>query len=111
MKTETAPSQPRAQKRASRITFIGTLLPALLLLLTSQPSYAGSATWAQNASYSWDEAADWTPQTVPDGPSDTATFATSAQTFVYLSDGDTIDVNGITFDPGASAFAHAVSPP
>ena len=85
------------------------LTAALLTTLCVISSRAGSATWAQNASYAWDDAADWTPQTVPDGPSDTATFATSAQTFVYLSDGDTIEVNGITFDPNANAFTIAVS--
>jgi hypothetical protein len=93
-----------ALSRALPATFIAALLPAFLLLLATQPGHAGSATWAENASYAYDDAANWTPQTVPNGPADTATFATSVQTFVYLSDGDTIELNGITFNPGADAF-------
>ena len=108
MKTELTTSRPGAVSRALRTTFTA-LLPAFLLLFTTQPGHAGSATWAENASVYYDEAANWTPQTVPDGRSDTASFATSVQTFVYLGDGDTIGLNGITFNPGADAFTIAVS--
>src|SRR5439155_16275992 len=45
---------------------------------------------------------------VPNGPSDTATFALSNTTGVSLS-ADT-EVNGIVFNPGASAFTIATSP-
>src|SRR5205814_4666816 len=46
---------------------------------------------------------------IPDGPSDTATFASSSITNVYLSGG--IEVNAIIFSAGASAFTVNVNPP
>ena len=49
-----------------------TLL-ALFLILTSQSATAGSATWNLNpTSNDWNTAANWTPMTVPNGPSDEA---------------------------------------
>src|SRR5205807_1881086 len=56
----------------------------------------------------WNTATNWMPNTVPNGPSDTATFALSNTTGVSLS-ADT-EVNGIVFNPGASAFTIATSP-
>ena len=40
--------------------------------------HAGSATWSANPiNGNWNTAANWMPNTVPNGPADTATFATS----------------------------------
>ena len=65
--------------------------------------YAGSATWNPNpTSGDWHTAVNWTPATVPNGPADTATFATSAVTDLSTSAG--VEVDGITFNPGADAF-------
>jgi len=81
----------------------------LLLLSTASSSFAGSATWqASPATGDWNTATNWMPNTVPNGPSDTATFALSNTTGVSLS-ADT-EVNGIVFNPGASAFTIATSP-
>lgn len=81
---------------------VGLPLP-FVLLLNTQTSFAGSATWKTTpASEDWNTAANWRPMTVPNGPADTATFATSNMTQVALS--ATIDVDGIVFDAGASAF-------
>src|SRR5207249_11292203 len=44
------------------------------------------------------------PRTVPSGPGDTATFASSNITAVDLAQFGDIEVNGIVFKPGASAF-------
>ncbi len=78
-------------------------LPALLLLLTLQPSRAGSAGWKANpANGDWNTATNWMPATVPNGPSDTATFATSSQTTVSLS--ANTEVNTLFYRPGANAF-------
>src|SRR5215813_9479155 len=59
---------------------------ALFLILTSSfilDLQAGSATWNLNpTSDDWNTAANWTPATVPNQPSDTASFATSDQTNV-----------------------------
>ena len=48
--------------------------------------YAGSATWNLNPpSGEWNTAANWTPATVPDGPSDVATLGLSNQTSVVIN--------------------------
>src|SRR5438477_2698053 len=44
---------------------------------------------------------NWTPETVPNGPDDVATFATSGITSIFLSE---IEVSEIVFNPGASSF-------
>jgi autotransporter-associated beta strand protein len=76
-----------------------------LLLATASSSFAGSATWKKiPASNDWQTAANWTPRTVPSGPDDTATFASSNQTTVDLAQFGEIEVNSIVFKPGASAF-------
>src|SRR6266550_5934954 len=74
-----------------------------LVLLTASSTFAGSATWKVSPTTDdWNTAANWTPRTVPNGPLDTATFASSRQTGVFFAS-DT-EVNGIVFKPGASAF-------
>ncbi len=81
----------------------------LLLLSIASSTYAGSATWkASPATGDWNTATNWMPQTIPNGPSDTATFAMSNTTSVFLS--ADIQVNGIAFNSGASAFSYAVGP-
>jgi len=78
-----------------------------LLLATANSSFAGSATWsARPATGNWSTASNWTPATVPNGPNDTATFATSNIRFV-APEGAT-QVNGIVFNPGASQFTIAL---
>ena len=81
-----------------------TLLLIGILILTSQLSRAGSATWNLNpATGDWNTAANWTPTTVPNGPSDVATFAASNAPGVTLSAAST-EVAEIVFNPGDSAF-------
>ena len=64
--------------------------------------YAGSATWNLNAtSGEWNTAANWTPATVPDGPSDLATFGLSNKTSVVLN--ANVELDQIVFDAGASS--------
>ncbi len=75
----------------------------LLLLWTRSSAFAGSATWKKNPiSGDWNTAANWTPATIPNGPSDTATFQSSNETDVSLS--DYTEVDGIVFGVGANAF-------
>jgi autotransporter-associated beta strand protein len=79
-----------------------------LLVLTSQFSLAGSATWDLNpTSNDWSTALNWTPDTVPNGPSDTATFDVSNTTSISLA--SNTEVNGITFDSAASPFTITVN--
>src|SRR6266536_42511 len=79
------------------------------ILLVPKPARADSATWNLNpTSGDWDTAANWTPMTVPNGPTDTATFEISSQTSV--SNSTTTQVNGMIFEPSASAFTITFGP-
>ena len=81
----------------------------LLTFALAASALADSATWKMNpSSGDWNTAANWTPNTVPNGPSDIATFATSSVTNVVLSSG--VEVNGIVFAAGASVFTITVGP-
>jgi autotransporter-associated beta strand protein len=65
--------------------------------------YADSAIWSMSPiSNDWNTAANWTPNTVPNGPDDVATFGLSHHTGVFVST-DT-EVNEVIFNAGASPF-------
>ena len=65
--------------------------------------YADSASWsASPISNDWNTAANWMPNTVPNGPDDVATFGLSHHTGVFVST-DT-EVNEVIFNAGASPF-------
>src|SRR6478672_8980316 len=84
-----------------RPTHIIGIFGALILLLCIQDSHAGSPTWDLNpGSGDWNTAANWTPITVPNGSSDTATFDLSNTTNVSIS--ANTEVNGITFTAAAT---------
>src|SRR4051794_38083344 len=73
------------------------------LLACGQPVQAGSATWDQNpSSGDWNTAINWTPTTVPNAPSDVATFSTSNLTAISLS--ASVEVNTIAFAQQASSY-------
>jgi autotransporter-associated beta strand protein len=78
----------------------------IFLILTSAfilDAHAASATWSANPIGSdWNTAANWTPNTVPNGPNDVATFEASNQTDVTIS--TFTEVNELVFSPGASGF-------
>jgi hypothetical protein len=85
------------------------LLMAAILLLGTQISQAGSATWnATPGSGDWNTTTNWTPANVPNAATDTATFALSNTTGVSLS-ADT-EVDGIVFEAGAIPFTITASP-
>ena len=66
--------------------------------------FADSATWSMNpTSGDWNTATNWTPNTVPNGPDDVATFGLSHQTNVFVS-GFALELNELTFSPGARPF-------
>jgi autotransporter-associated beta strand protein len=91
------------------VPFVAGLLPAFVLIFSVQTGRAESATWKQNpTSGDWNTAANWTPSTVPNGPSDIAMFASSNFHNVSLS--ANTEVNVILFSPGASAFTITVTP-
>ncbi len=63
------------------------LLGLANLLFTTQMVFGGSATWDLNpANNDWATAANWTPETVPYGVSDVATFGSSSVTEIAVGD-------------------------
>jgi len=96
--------------RSLERTFLSLAAASLALLFsTASSTFAGSATWKQSpASGDWFTATNWKQRTIPNGPGDTATFASSNQTSIDIVF-DT-EVNGIVFKPGASAFTIATNP-
>lgn len=83
------------------------LLSIALVLCIAAKAPAGSATWNLDpASGNWNTATNWTPATVPNGPSDITTFDISNTTSIALS--ANVEVNGIVYNPGASAFTTSV---
>src|SRR5438874_13790509 len=65
--------------------------------------YADSATWNLHPiSNDWNTAENWTPNTVPNGPDDVATFGLSHHTGVFVS--TDMEVNEVIFNAGASPF-------
>jgi autotransporter-associated beta strand protein len=104
-----APQSPnsRVSCRICRPAFALVLLVVSLLMLAPASGRAGSATWNLNpTSGLWDTAANWTPATVPNAPSDTATFDVSSITSVFSGPRE---INGITFNSGASAFTITIN--
>jgi autotransporter-associated beta strand protein len=72
-----------------------------LMFLLPAGAYAVSAQWDLDPiSGDWNTAANWTPNGVPNGPADTATFALSNTTDVSIS--ANTEVNGITFTSAAT---------
>jgi hypothetical protein len=103
MKTSITNCNLRAFARFTKSAFNAALLSAVLWLFPLEQSHAGSASWqAAPTRGDWNTAANWTPNTVPNSPSDTATFGSSNITNVSTS--ALIQLDGIVFNPGASAF-------
>ena len=93
--------------RLRQLSVVCILSPALLFGIISVK--AGSATWSTNpVSSEWNLAANWMPNTVPNGPGDTATFGSSNT--VDLSLTGSIETNRIVFNSGASAFTVSSDP-
>src|SRR5436190_8448532 len=90
--------------------FIAGILLAFILMLSIQTSLAGSATWNLDpTSGDWNTATNWTPATVPNGPTDMATFDLSNLTAISVEQ-TIITLDSIVFNPGASAFTITVGP-
>src|SRR4051794_3515922 len=70
-----------------------------------------SATWDSSpVSNDWNTALNWSPDSVPNGPSDVASFFTSSVPGISLS--ADVQLAGMTFNSGASAFTisnHTIS--
>ncbi len=107
MNSQPITSESGALARFLKATFTAGLLAASVLFLSGHTSQAGSATWKSTpATADWNTATNWSPATIPNGTSDTATFASSNTTGVSLS-AETV-VDSILFNSGASAFTVTV---
>ena len=84
------------------------LLALVFTVIFAGSLFAGSAQWDIFGTGDWNTATNWTPATVPNGPADTATFDLSGTTSVSLS--ANTEVNGIIFNPTASAYTITASP-
>jgi autotransporter-associated beta strand protein len=82
------------------------LSSVMCLLLGDARLYADSAIWDLNPiTGQWATPTNWTPDTVPNGPLDIATFGISNVTSVSVPAGfPGIEVNSMVFTPGASAY-------
>ena len=90
------------------IAAVKSLLSCAIVLALSLGAlnavYADSATWNLHpASGDWNTAVNWTPATVPNGPTDVATFAGSSITSLRFS-AAMIEVAEMVFNPGANNF-------
>src|SRR5689334_4578113 len=81
----------------------------ILSLVIASSALAGSATWNLNpASNDWNSAINWTPNTVPDGVDDVATFGMSNQTSVVLN--ESVHLDQIDFDASGSSYTFTCVP-
>src|SRR4029077_10674858 len=81
--------------------FIAALIGSSLMLLLSAIARAGSATWDLHpGSGDWNTAGNWTPPTVPNASTDTATFGLSNTPNVSIS--ANTEVNDIAFTSAAT---------
>ncbi len=82
-------------------------IAAAVLVLTTQVSQAGSATWLLSPQDSaWENANNWTAGGPPNGPSDIATFAQSSRTGVNISISE--EVNSIVFASDSAAYVFSI---
>src|SRR5437762_4778789 len=99
--------KPHSRRRSLCVRISALLFTVVMLSLSAPSIWAGSATWNSNpVDNQWYNPNNWTPATVPDGATDIATFGSTTQPAITISDSsDLLTVlNGITFDSGASAY-------
>ena len=91
-------------------TLILAAIRCSLIFIVPTVTYAISAEWGLDPiSGDWNTAANWTPMGIPNAPADTATFARSNTTSVFIS--ANTEVDGITFTPAAaSSYTITASP-
>jgi autotransporter-associated beta strand protein len=76
---------------------------AFLVAAFPRISLAGSATWKLNPSNgNWNNSNNWTPATIPNGPSDNASFGQTMLSSISVSAAD--EVNRLSFLSGASQY-------
>src|SRR4051794_27242866 len=89
--------------RLRRAALSSALLSGFICLINSSVQ-AGSATWKLDPTNgTWNDAAKWTPNSIPNGATDVATFGLSNTTSISLS--AVTQVGAVVFNSGASAFS------
>jgi len=87
----------------ARATGFSISLLIAALAAAALPVWAGSAQWSNTpASNDWYTPSNWTPDHVPNGASDTATFDASSVTSISVA--AATQVNGITFSSVANPY-------
>jgi autotransporter-associated beta strand protein len=82
-------------------TLILAAIRCSLMFLVPSVTYAISAQWDLDPiSSDWNTPVNWTPDGVPNGPADIATFGLSNNTFVSIQ--EDVEVNSIIFTPAAT---------
>src|SRR5262249_2482235 len=94
----------RIESKTGNYSMKTSILAAIrcsLIFLVPTVTYGISAQWdVDPISADWNTAANWTPDSVPNGPADVATFGLSNMTNVSIS-ADT-EVDSIIFTPAAT---------
>src|SRR5438552_13763723 len=91
-------------------TLVVAAIRCSLMFLVPAVAYAGSAQWDLDPiSGDWNTAANWTPNGIPNGPADIATFGLSHTTDVSIS--ANTEVDSIAFTPAAmNSYLITVNP-
>lgn len=88
----------RVCRRAPIIAVSHLLNATVLIFFGTDRAFAGSVTWsAFPVNGNWNSGLNWSPMTVPNGPSGTAIFDSSSISDLSIS--ADIEVNGIVFTP------------
>lgn len=95
---------PGKLSRAFHCTLGAVFFSVLALTLKTQPARADSATWTGVLNNSWLNAQNWTPETIPTGPNDIATFGTSDETDISVH--LVSEINTIVFKADASSYVY-----
>ena len=93
-------------------TRVAAAISCFLIFLVPTATYAISPQWDlyRGSGDGNTTATNWTPDSVPNGPNDVATFGLSNTTAISISSSQTT-VNGITFVPGSQFFHnHGTTP-
>ena len=96
--------------RLSTPIYLTTVVCTFLLQFSIRSADARRSTWTSNPSDGdWNVSQHWN-NGIPNGPDNTAVFATSNVTTVFINQYVNIEVGGLTFNPGANPFAVYVNP-
>jgi autotransporter-associated beta strand protein len=91
-----------------RLRTLWSLITVFAVILGPARINADSATWKLNPTNNdWNTPTNWTPETVPDQPTDVATFDVSNITNISVA--IKFGLDSIVFNPGASAYTFVIS--